>query len=268
MKDLDRMMQQQAELMKQLAHPYAEIFRQEKLLKDALSPHLEVFMNFERESQKLRELIAPSIAADLRSVEIAKQLASAFHMPALDEARRAMALGLTLSATGREAARLLHDELHMQAMRHTRDIERLNYIVPEQTPRVDDSESSTERLANPKERTASPRTQVKVSHNVVYDLSPDEVNSAPKIELPPGTDMAALARRIFSREQVEEVFDAIVADYRHDFTKELARGGDARALKTIDREYRASYCIAFVRELGPVIWRLIVAIGVALRIAG
>jgi len=89
-----------------------------------------------------------------------------------------------------------------------------------------------------------------------------------KIELPPGSGMLAFARNIFSTEQVEEVFEAIIADYQHDYFEAMRGGADKHTLAAIDQQYWGDYGWAFVRELGPVIWRLIVAIGVALKIAG
>jgi hypothetical protein len=89
-----------------------------------------------------------------------------------------------------------------------------------------------------------------------------------KIALPPGAGLLGVARVVFSRTQIEEVFEPLVADYQHEHMQGLAAGAGARRLRIIDSQYRIRYGIAFVRELGPVIWRVIVAIGVALRIAG
>jgi hypothetical protein len=112
-----------------------------------------------------------------------------------------------------------------------------------------------------------------VTRKVVYRSATLDANIAVdkptrKIELPPGSEMLNFARHIFSTEQVEDVFEAIVADYQHEYIEAMHRGADKRTLAALDRQYRLRYGLAFVRELGPVIWRVIIAIGVALKIAG
>jgi len=107
-----------------------------------------------------------------------------------------------------------------------------------------------------------------VDEKATYDANVAVDKVTAKIELPPGSNMLTVARQIFSTEQVEEVFEPLVADYQYEYFKEMHRGADRRTLAAFDRQYGLRYVWAIVRELGPVIWRVIVAIGVALKIAG
>jgi len=113
------------------------------------------------------------------------------------------------------------------------------------------------------------RIHISITKTLTSDAGDDGgEQQAPKLILPPGTSLKAFARRIFSPETSEEVFDEIVASLQEEYFKELAKGAGPQRLRQIQCEYIWHYACAFAHEIWPAIWRVIVAIGVALKIAG
>jgi nicotinamide mononucleotide adenylyltransferase len=72
--------------------------------------------------------------------------------------------------------------------------------------------------------------------------SPNETTAKPRVELPPGSRMMALASLLFSRRTVERVIDPLVADYRHEMFEAMLRDGADARLGMI----RARYWLAFI----------------------
>lgn len=110
-----------------------------------------------------------------------------------------------------------------------------------------------------------PTVHIHSSVQIVYDITDEK---EPLITLPPGTKMMRFVGAVFSRASVEHIFSPLIADYQHEYIQALARGADKRTLAKIDWQYRSGFARSILRESGPVIWKVILAIGAALKIVG